>query len=239
MIMSKSHFKTTMTRRTKCSEIVKQIGVILKFVKSSAVNMMNVKHTTAGAAFCSTASARFVAAKNFFTNRLPISAMGQCFATAPMRAILASHVLNSTFTRTILATIFGHRREDIKYLLAINADKCNVRLNTTSVSTLRGTISNLRRFLIEQFATKLAVGIGPLCLTPCSMAFTRAKVMCCFSCLNSVNRPRKLSATIITFEHNVVPTIGTTLRAILHRILVVPNLECLSTSEACFDHNQS
>ena len=176
VIMSNSHFQTTMTRGAQGHKVIKQVGLVLKFMKTSAMNVMDVKGASARTSLNTTIATNLVTFKHLLTYSLPVASMCQFFATTPMGTVLADHVLSSTFRRAILAPVLSMRQKSVELTTTVIANKRNLG-HATGIGTFGRTMNNGWCFLVKSFSAVVAVDIGLLCLFMRLMTFTRTKNM--------------------------------------------------------------
>ena len=173
--MRNGHFQFAVTRSTQRHKISKDVCRILVDVVSSRVNMMNVQSPSARAAFRPATSARLIASVNHPANTLPVSTMLKARPASPMGAVLARHVLNGTFSGTILSALLCFRWECVKCLSAIGASNFGVRSDSTCVGTLSRAVLCLGCFLVKAFFAVAAFNIGHLASLPRRMTIARAE----------------------------------------------------------------
>jgi hypothetical protein len=230
MVVSKGHFKATMTRGAQADQVIEDISFVLKFKVATTFDVVNVKVSTAWAALYTTVTAYLVALDNLHPDFRPVAPMRQLFTAAPVGAIPAYHVGDSAISGTKLAASLDGRRERSELFAAMLTGRNGV-LACSNRLTFPAAI--LRAPLHSGLATNKA------CLdlhkAVCGMARTAAKVKRSLPFLYSVSGALELFSAMAARQGDVVSTVGATLRAMINGSIV--GFELFTAVEASLVHS--
>ena len=203
MIMSKGHFKATVTRGTQGNEIAKQIGVVLELVKPSTVNMVYIEGAPARAMTYPAIFTNFITLKYFDPNGCPVPAMCKFFAASPVGAIISGHVLNGAFSRAVFPSFIYRTWKGCKPFATIYTNIFRVLFSSNRLTFTRTILNSGTR---DRFlADNTREGFYSF-LLPSRVAVPRAKYIFNLS-FGPVLRTRKPATALIAlmgvcFDHS-------------------------------------
>lgn len=124
MIVSDRHFQFRVTWRTQGCKVQHDVSLVLVYIISAWIYMMNVQFSTAWASILSTVSTDLVSRKNRKPNVIPESSKCQTFSTTPMCAFFPDHIFSTALFRAIFSTIGYCAWKCFEYLSAMGTYCC-------------------------------------------------------------------------------------------------------------------
>jgi hypothetical protein len=231
--MGNSHFEFYVARTAKSYKIIKQIGFILAFVKTSTVNMMNIKRSPIKTSFSSTVQAYFISIKNFSPDLFPTFTEGEFFSPSPVRAIFSYHMRFCTFTAAILSSFFNGRWKCFKFSSTINTGIKSIFFLRFIVAFF-GAMLSIFSYLVKGFSANGAVNISHLGATPSRLTLAATKnIFHIFPCAGFL--PLKFFVAKGTSIFDFITFCSATCRAKSNYTLI--GFEIFSTSGASLDHS--
>lgn len=220
-----------MTWSAKANQVIEKVCLVFELKVAATFDVMNIKVSSAWAMACTAIMTNLVSLYDLKPDTSPIAPALKFFATAPMCAVRSDHMSNGALSGAILAPILNGRGERSKFFSTMGTRGVGIFARAYRL-TLAGTkLCSWANNRLTTDGTRRGLG---LFASPGRVTFRRAKGGVDFPALEAMGWTLELFSALVTFERDVIASVGTTLRAMVNAAVIC--LELFSAMEAGFDH---